>query len=628
MTLLSFNGRTVKAIGSDAIKATTDPFARGLLDRYYSTNGVKNNAVIGGLTGIDSYNVVSYVFRCVNLRANEIANFPRQLQDEAGNDVTEDEAYKAILPTTDLLFRIEAARCLSGQSYLHIMDNGRGRGLGLEWWATPTINPQYDAMTRKVAFFRRSIGLIREVALDRMIYFWNPNFYDDNQPGIGESEVCLGPSSGLYAMDAFLAQFLNGGAVPVTIFPIDPATQESDKKDLQSFIDRRMSGVKNAFRNIVLRWWGGADRKPITIGSTLKDVDTQGLTTSRKEDIAEAHGMSPNVADGGYKYATANDEYTNFIFGTILPRVEQTFEVMTKQFYSKFGLTLVALPKRHEAIQTSMLMQAQTVQALVGKPVLSVNEGREVIELDPIPNGDWPTEDEIAEEKEEQAELEQARTDAMNDDDADLLPADESTVKAALTEWRRAARSTIKQGGAFVLPARANIIPAYLAEPINNALATCKTVSDVNAVFDKHWPIARKVETHPDLVLAEAISSATRALNEMESGITVTESSLPTPLSTLAQTISVDLRPVQDAITQSQEVIVNAVTESSKATTEAIGNMSQPINITVPEIVIPEIVVPQPIVNVTMPEKAPYKPVAYRVVYGANGKILKVEPEL
>lgn len=502
--LLTFDGRNLKSID------------RGFADGWYTSSTTpRNDAVVGGLTGPAAYRLQAYVFRCVNIRALEVSNFPRMLCNAStGADVTDDPRYHSIADIDGLLFRLEAARCLSGAAYALIDADPRGKNITLKWTATGAVQPRYKTATKELDYFYRQASTPHEVPLDRMIYLWNPNFEDETKPGVGESEVALGPASVLYSLDAFAANYFGTGAVKVTVFPVDPSTSQADVDAFQNFLTRRLSGVRQAFRNIVMRV-RPENFKPVVIGSDFKDTAAIDVTNAKREDVAMAHGMSPNVADGGYKYATADSEYLNFVVGTIIPRVNQTFEVLNEQFYSRLNppLELRSMKELHEAVQAAQLAQAQAVTTLVpGKQIFSVNEAREWLGKEAVAGGDWPT----AAERQAQADATttpsaMAPMQDVGQAGADAMPP-MPQVKAALSEWRTSALAAVKAGQLASIPEPPIVVLNWpMCSAVRAELAQTKTASEVRAVFEANWP-----QRTADDELSRANGLLERALAKLE----------------------------------------------------------------------------------------------------------------
>jgi len=375
MTTYTYDGKTFsKAVG----------FGAAISDKYYSSlSDVVNAAVVGNLTAMQAYDVVSYVFRCVNIRAHEVSRMPRVLLNAQGEDVSQQDGYESLTNITRLLFMLEASRCVTGAAYALIEGNPSGYNPSMRWVPSPSVQPKHDATTKRLAYFYRQDSTPHEIQLDEIVYLWNANLKADNAPGLGESQVGLSAASMLYALDAFASGYFNGGAVPVTIVPEDPIKPDEQIEKTQNFWNRRVAGVGRAWRYIVMRM--RQDNKPFTIGSNVKDTQAVELSTQKQNDIAVAHGISPNIVNGGYKYATADSEYLNFIAGEIIPRVEETFDALNKQFYSRLGYKLVAQPEKLEIMQAAQLMQSQAVTTVVGEPVMRRDEGREILGLKPEP---------------------------------------------------------------------------------------------------------------------------------------------------------------------------------------------------------------------------------------------------
>ena len=378
MTALTFDGRKFKAIGFGS--AIDDKFYAD----YYTSSGQGFRSGINSLRGFsaaDAYNTVAYAFRCVTTRASECDRVPFALEDEAGNEVTDDPHFKHLAPSRGLIYDIEASLCLFGQGYALIETNQYGMNPGLAWAATPSITPDYDPYTQKLRWFFRTAPYRQTIQLPNIVYIWNRNYSDENKPGVGETQVAIGPASTLFALDSFTASYFNAGAVPMFIIPVEPSTQDSDIKKEQNFWNRQASGVGRAFRYLVARFQ--REREPITVGANVKDTQAAELSAEKKKDIAIAHNIPPNIVDGTYKYATAAEEYLGFMAGIIIPRVDRIFSEMNKQFYSRYGLRLISRPKKLEIMQTAFLEQARAVGELLDEKPLTIDEGRAILELPP-----------------------------------------------------------------------------------------------------------------------------------------------------------------------------------------------------------------------------------------------------
>jgi hypothetical protein len=476
MTALTFDGHKLKAIGFGS--AIDDKFYAD----YYTSGGQAFRSGINSLKGfsaIDAYNTVAYAFRCVTTRASECDRVPFALEDETGNEVTDDPRFKHLVPSRGLIYDIEASLCLFGQGYALIETNQYGMNPGLAWAATPSIMPDYDPSTQKIRWFYRAAPYRQTIQLPNIVYIWNRNYSDENKPGAGETQVAIGPASTLFALDSFTASYFNAGAVPMFIIPVEPSTPDTDIRKEQNFWNRQASGVGRAFRYLVARFQ--REREPITVGSNVKDTQATELSAEKKKDIAIAHNIPPNIVDGTYKYATAAEEYLGFMAGIIIPRVDRIFAEMNKQFYSRYGLRLVSRPKKLEIMQTAFLEQARAVGELLDEKPLTIDEGRAILELPPKPaatiSAPMPV---IIDNQPKPIEVTIPKSIHLP---SPRLINTNATAKA-LAEWRRTALDHLKRTGLAVIGPPSVAVPFPMAQEIIAALNGCRKAADVRAVFE------------------------------------------------------------------------------------------------------------------------------------------------
>jgi phage portal protein BeeE len=117
------------------------------------------------------------------------------------------------------------------------------------------------------------------------------------------------------------------------------------------------------------------------------------LRAGALREIANAFGvpefyLSSDVAN----YATAENYSLTFNEDVIQAELELIETALNDQLLGQVGLRMTFHAERLEVFQKSELAKAQGITELVGAPILSVNEGREMLELDPVPGGDWDEE--------------------------------------------------------------------------------------------------------------------------------------------------------------------------------------------------------------------------------------------
>jgi len=488
MTILTINPRgQIKA--SFAGAAETEGY-------WVSSLGaaVNNQAVVGNLTANSAYKLVPWLFRAITMRARHVSRMPYALMS-GETDVTDSAQYASLLKgMRKRLFCTEASICLTGAAYWLLDANARGQNISPRWVLSQTMQPVATEINGVTGFKRRIGGQQIPIDLDHLIYIWNPNFDSETNPGPGEAETALGAASMLYALDSFAANFFNRGAVKVTVFEVPLEMPTEDKAEFQNFLNRALSGVRNAFKNIAVR--GGI--KPTVIGSSVKESQAPELTQLQRENVAAALEVPISIIEGrSSDDSNSRSEKLAFVTDTIIPRVEIIFEALNEQLFGKFGLELIAKPELLEVMQSAQLEQAQSLKELTGgKAIMSVNEAREIIELESVPGKDW--DDELETPSEEQPE-------AL----AENVPNAEMMARA-LGQWRKAALEAIRNGQLATSPAPP--IPAVgwpTYNKVHGELESAKTASDVREIFERNWP-------RSDDELRRANDLLERALNYLE----------------------------------------------------------------------------------------------------------------
>lgn len=83
-------------------------------------------------------------------------------------------------------------------------------------------------------------------------------------------------------------------------------------------------------------------------------------------------------------FATAQMDNLSFYQKTVVPRCDMIEEALNDQLLKPLGLTLEFDPDQLDVYQAAQVEQAKAVRGLVGKPILTVNEGRAMLRYDPL----------------------------------------------------------------------------------------------------------------------------------------------------------------------------------------------------------------------------------------------------
>lgn len=380
----------------------------------------------------EAYQAVAWVYRGVHLRADAVAAMPYTLW-RGQTDVSDDPllaAFRRLLH--NLLWLNEACLCLYGATYWLIESNRYGRNPTPRWVVPATIRPVTDPQQGLTGFERLVSGQTIPLTLDQVVYWWVPSLTTESGPGTAPARVALAAAGVLRNMDRMVEAFFQRGAVNITLLAVEGNPPQSEIDKLERWWKRLVSGLKRAYESVAIR----ASVKPVVIGSSLKDASADELTQRKREDVAVALGVPPSLLFQEAAYATArHEDRLTFLSQTVIPECELQAGPLN-DFLTRLGLRYEFQPERLEVMQTAQLSQAQAVAQLVGKPILTRDEGRELLGYGP-----WP--DTEPEQPPQLRPPAQPAPDEEDDQEEDAT-ADTEAVRADLRRWREKARKRRK----------------------------------------------------------------------------------------------------------------------------------------------------------------------------------------
>lgn len=449
-----------------------------------------------------AYTYVPWFKRACKLRANALGRFPLALHptDKQGNadldtDVSDDPTYQGVMRwTRSLLYRIEMNLVKYGAAY-HLLESNRfGLNVTPRFIPTNGVTVQANYIDGLTGFNISGIGEF-PLKSGRVVWVWEPNDESEIYPGPSDGEAALKAAGLLYAIDEMATRYMSSGGVPITAVRVPPTVDKEERTKVEGWLSKVAGGFRNAFKFLVV------DTKTEfeTIGSEMKDIQAPELTASQRDNVAVAIGVPPTVIDGkSANYATANSEMTGFYMNTVIPEAELLEPTLNVQLYQRLGLTLRFKPDELEVMQAIQLEQAQGVSELTGgKQILSVDEGRAIIEYEPAPDGlgEWKKPEPPPAIAPPGAPVPPGQQPPAED-----LPAPDPIEQAKA--WLAASLAQVKAGQ-----------PATVGAPFDNELAAASSGRMVRAVFENHWPRPARPETR----LTERAVAALERFNALAS---------------------------------------------------------------------------------------------------------------
>lgn len=335
----------------------------------------------GTLSVAKAYKSVPVLHRAIDIRAKAISSLPYLLMRGEEDVSAEPDVQLFMRKLRPLLLSVEMNLCIYGSAYLLIERNKFGLNGQLRSLLPLSIKPIYDIKKGLTGFERVIRNEKMFIPLSDMIYFWMPNHEFETGPGISPGEVALASASTLYFLDTFLENFWKRGAIKATLLSVSGPTQQVEMEKLENWWKRFMSGVKNAFNTVAIR----GDIKPIIVGDTLKDTVNPELTQQARTDTLTALGVPHSlVLSNAATYATAKVDTLSFYENTVVPQAVMICDALNEQLLEKANIRIIPRPDKLETYQRDELDKAQGLMTLVGTPILTVDEARDMMGYGPL----------------------------------------------------------------------------------------------------------------------------------------------------------------------------------------------------------------------------------------------------
>jgi HK97 family phage portal protein len=360
----------------------------GLDERLWTGIGDTDD---GSLTAQQAYARVAYAYRAVNIRSNAMSSLPFALLRGKNELDKEGDEYIALANQIKWWLRIiEADLCIFGAAYMAIERNQFRRNPTPRPLLPSTIQPIYDTGTGEVSYFQRSgtYGKPVRIETDDMLWWWLYSHQYENTPGTSPLAVCLNSASTLHNLTRFAQEYFHRGALLPTLFffgdgssGLPSTTTDKELNRFEDYMRRVAGGIRNAWRFLALRGNVTAHQ----IGTPPRDIAASELTETARQDVAVAFGVPMSLLNSdATTYAAASADMFHIYDLVIIPEAENLILPVLQRWLDMVGLKLKWQPELLESYQSYQLQQAQAVQAMVGEPVLTLDEGRALLGYGPM----------------------------------------------------------------------------------------------------------------------------------------------------------------------------------------------------------------------------------------------------
>ena len=345
---------------------------------------------------VSAFATVPLLYRAVTLRAQALSSVPYAVFSDGG----EAEWPMKSHPLSPLLYNMELGLMLTGATY--VLKQYTGRVLtGLQWLNPTTVKWEFkhgsNVFTQRVGSDTYGPWSDKE-----MIHMREPSMDADTGPGLAPAQVALKSSQLRFNMDEFANNFFQHGAQPSVLISTNTNPAASEVQRAESFFKRRLQGVSNAWRMVLMR----GDYKINTLTPELKSMAMTELQQHVVLDIGAALGIPRSILESdASNYATSQTDLSTFWEMTVRPRLDWYEDTINRQMLgdSVGQYSVKFTPENLDVFQVDESARAasllQLVQAGVPLPQAMAMLGYDPVENMPEPPAEAPpVEDEVSTE--------------------------------------------------------------------------------------------------------------------------------------------------------------------------------------------------------------------------------------
>ena len=187
------------------------------------------------------------------------------------------------------------------------------------------------------------------------------------------------------------ARLHSNGAKPGGLLSVEGTLKDDQFKSLRKWIDDNYTGSANAWKTMIL------DRSAKFINTAMTGVDAQHIETRRLqiEEICRIFRVMPIMVcsqDKSSTFAGAEQNFLAHVVHTLQPWYERIEQAVDVQLLSDKERAAGYYSKLEESglLRGALKDTAEYIYKLVGIGVLTRNEGREMLDKNPLPGMDEP----------------------------------------------------------------------------------------------------------------------------------------------------------------------------------------------------------------------------------------------
>ncbi|NLI08982.1 MAG: phage portal protein [Thermotogaceae bacterium] len=342
---------------------------------------------------------VSWVYACVKFISSSIVSGNLRLYriqpDGTWDEIVSDPVLDVLnspnlyMSRTEMFFLIGSFLELTGEATLLKIKDMFGRTVGLQ-----PLNPL--SMELKLEGGWPSKWIYRSFKLNQpyeteydysdilQIKYPNPS---NVFRGLSPISAIADATDTAYYVDKWQKNFFRNSAVPSAVIQAERTLSDAQFKRLKAEIDEKYRGVSNAHK--VMLFENKLEFKPITM--PMKDMQLLELKQFNRQEIAAIYGLplaKLGIVEDVNRASAEQLDYT-YAKDTLTPKLTLIAETLTKSLLRDNGIKDKVLFYDSVIPKNQMIETAKNTQYL-DRGVLTINEVRDELGLQPVPWGDEP----------------------------------------------------------------------------------------------------------------------------------------------------------------------------------------------------------------------------------------------
>lgn len=338
-----------------------------------------------------AYITSTLIHRCIRVMSNAISDLPILIQTTQNKPLPSQHRLVRDLDNyrNARLWRTTVRdMMIFGQAYWLPTRNGLQRLNPL------TVEPVYD--------FHEGIKYFKHHVMGRQMDVFQPNeliFFFDYHPfedlsGLSPVQVALRSAGIEISIDRFVEKFFKNDATPAGILTTSRNIDQAEQERVASYWRRLFQGAENWFKVAVL----GRDLEFQQLTSPIKEL----MLTELRQDTAHSICRALDVplvialATEASNYSTMVESHRLFYTSGVLPLARLITSEINRQlvpFYHRQGMQVefeVQIDKGEiDVLQESRAEISNRGQAGFSAGILTLNDARDLENLDPIEGGDF-----------------------------------------------------------------------------------------------------------------------------------------------------------------------------------------------------------------------------------------------